>query len=325
MDELHIPDAPPYRPPSEAESVLVRVTRGCAWNRCAFCGMYKTLKFEARPLEEIEADLVVLRQQWPRAESVFLADSDALVHPKIVPIVEAVRRTFPEAQRVTTYTRMHTLRQKPLATLQAMRAAGLTRVHTGLESGAREILERVCKGATPETAIEAGQKAIAAGFNLCCYVLSGLGGEPDWELHAAGTADVLAAIAPHFVRLRSLVLLPGSPLHEAWRAGEFTPISPRTRLRETGRLLTGLLAGLLAQAPAQSPAHEMEVASDHFSNYIWADGELIYGGVNGFVPHDGPLMLAALREAAEAADVARQVYDPSTLALNGKAGIYSAL
>jgi radical SAM superfamily enzyme YgiQ (UPF0313 family) len=317
MDELHIPDTPPYRPPSEAETVLVRVTRGCAWNRCAFCGMYKTLRFEARPLEEIEADLAALREQWPRAESIFLADSDALVHPKIVPVIEAVRRTFPEAERVTTYTRMHTLRQKPLATLQAMRRAGLTRVHTGLESGAREILERVHKGATPETAIEAGQRAIAAGFNLCCYVLSGLGGERDWESHAAGTADVLAAIAPHFVRLRALVLLPGSPLRETWRAGEFTSIAPRTRLRETERLLTGLLA--------HAPAREIEIASDHVSNYIWADGELIYGGVSGFIPQDGALMLAALRAAAEAADAARRVYDPATLALDGRADVYSVL
>ena len=101
----HVPDFPPYRPPSEAGSVLVRVTRGCPWNRCTFCDMYKRCAFEVRSLEEIEADLEVLREAFPSAHSIFLADSDGLAHPRILEVVEAVSRTFPEAERMTTASR----------------------------------------------------------------------------------------------------------------------------------------------------------------------------------------------------------------------------
>src|SRR5512139_3207128 len=47
----------PIRPPSEAHSLLVRVTRNCGWNRCAFCPVYKGARFSLRTAEEIEADV----------------------------------------------------------------------------------------------------------------------------------------------------------------------------------------------------------------------------------------------------------------------------
>jgi hypothetical protein len=331
MEAPSIPDQPPYRPPSEACSVLVRVTRGCAWNRCGFCGMYKGLRFEARPIEEIATDVRALRVHWPVADAVFLADSDALAHPKIVDIVALVRATFPEAERITSYTRLRTLRQRSDERLHALRAAGLTRLHVGLESGAEAVLARVQKGIQPGDAIDAGRRAVAAGFDLCLYVLCGLGGESHWEMHAAETGHVLAAIAPHFVRLRSLVLLPGTPLFNEWQAGAFVPASPVTRLRETQRLIERFVEELLARAAAtgvtdaRSAERETEIASDHFSNYVWADGELIYGGVNGFLPADAPLLLATLAAALAAASGARQVHDPAALARTRGADIFASL
>jgi len=357
MDDLGPVDIPPYRPPSEAHSVLVRVTRGCAWNRCAFCGMYKGMRFEARPRAEVEADIARLAAERPDARSIFLADSDALVHPEIVPLVAAVRRAFSGAERITSYTRLHTLSRRPLRRWLELREAGLTRLHVGLESGDDGILARVHKGATAQGAIEAGRKALAARFDLCFYVLSGLGGESDWEAHAAGTARVIAAVAPRFVRLRSLVILPRTPLHEELQAGSFTPAPPRTRLRETALLIAEtvrrigerpapgasalpLPAGPRAEAGARARADaaaaaagagaeagsEIEIASDHFSNYIWADGRLVYGGVNGFLPGDAPLLLETLAEALRAVSACRAVQDPAGLARSGRgASLYSAL
>ncbi len=51
----------PIRPPSEARSLLIRATRNCPWNRCQFCPVYKTQKFELRPVEEIEKDIQTAR------------------------------------------------------------------------------------------------------------------------------------------------------------------------------------------------------------------------------------------------------------------------
>jgi radical SAM superfamily enzyme YgiQ (UPF0313 family) len=302
------PELPPYRPPSEAESVLVRVTRGCAWNRCTFCGMYKRTKFEARSPEEIERDLPALRELFPGARSVFLADSDSLVHPKLPEIVRAVRRAFPEAERITSYTRLHTLWRRAPEWLAELRAAGLTRVHAGLESGSARVLEARGKGVTPEVAIEGGRKALAAGFELSLYVLCGLGGEEHWEEHAVESARVCAAIGPRFVRLRSLALVPGTPLHAAWAERAFEPASPLTRLRETRRLVSELAA----------TGREVELTSDHTTNFVWSDGKRVYQGVDGWLPREAPAMLEALDRAIEVVAAGARIEDVGTLALRGR-------
>ncbi|MFC1573280.1 radical SAM protein, partial [Candidatus Eisenbacteria bacterium] len=144
--DVHIPEQPPYRPPSEAQSMLVRVTRGCSWNRCTFCGMYKSLTFEARPVEEIEKDLIGLRRFYPQARSIFLADSDSLTHPDLLAVVRSIKQTFPETDRITSYSRLTTLRKLDPGHLRALREAGLTRIHAGLESGSMKVLARVRKG-----------------------------------------------------------------------------------------------------------------------------------------------------------------------------------
>ncbi|MGZ6249097.1 MAG: radical SAM protein [Syntrophales bacterium] len=47
----------PIRPPSEATSLLIRTTRNCPWNKCAFCHTYRNTKFELRPLDAIKEDI----------------------------------------------------------------------------------------------------------------------------------------------------------------------------------------------------------------------------------------------------------------------------
>ena len=313
------PELPPYRPPSEAESVLVRVTRGCAWNRCTFCGMYKQTRFNVRAPEEIAADLPALRAMWPRARSVFLSDADPLKHPKLPEIVRRVRDAFPEAERITAYTRLHTLWHKPPEWLREVRAAGLTRLHAGLESGSPRILEACRKGVTPEMAIGGSRKAVEAGFELSLYLLCGLGGEAAWEEHAVESARVVAAAGPHITRLRSLALMTNTPLYETWKAGVFPPAAPLTRLRETRRLVAELAERLSAPG-ARAPAgeREMELSSDHVTNYVWADGELVYGGVNGYLPSDAELLLSTLDDAIRIVERASRVEDAAALALRGR-------
>ena len=353
------PELPPYRPPSEAASILVRVTRGCAWNRCAFCQMYKALRFSIRSLEEIEADLAAWRQglgverpegtverpgsalgqadspdeaqdaappdasAQPTATAIFLGDADALVHPELPAIVRSVRRAFPEAERITAYGRLHTLWRRTPEFLRSLREAGLDRIHAGLESGAAATLAQMHKGIDPGRAIEGARKALAAGFELSLYVLLGLGGEDAWEAHARESARVVAAAPPHFLRLRSLVVLPGTPLHERWLAGSYSPASPITRLRETRLFVDELCARLEPSRPQDEPlppaAVEIKIRSDHFSNYVWGDGRLIYEGIRGRLPADHVLLRSTLDAAIAAAGECRRVLDPGALALQGRA------
>ena len=257
-------DFPPFRPPSEANSLLLRVTRGCPWNRCTFCSMYKGMKFEIRDLEEILGDIELAKDLYgDRIGTIFIGDSNSLVAKAemLVKVLNALFTSFPNIQRVTSYTRAKTIAKKPLEDLIKIYQAGLTRLHVGLETGDRELLKEIEKGATPEEMIEAGRKAKEAGFEYSLYVLLGIGGEEKWEQHARGTAEVLNHIDPHFIRVRTFIPQPNSPLYEAMEKGSFQPASPETILKETKLLLENL--GVTSQ-----------FLSDHISNLLPLDGKL---------------------------------------------------
>jgi radical SAM superfamily enzyme YgiQ (UPF0313 family) len=257
-------DFPPFRPPSEAESLLVRVTRGCPWNRCTFCSMYKSTKFETRILEEIRDDIHLARDLYgDRIETVFLGDSDSLVikAEKLIKVLNWLRSSFPHLKRVTSYARAKTLVRRSAEDLKRIHEAGLTRLHVGLETGDRELLREIEKGATPEEMIEAGRKAKDAGFEYSLYVLLGIGGEERSEQHARGTVEVLNAVDPNFIRVRTFIPQPNSPLYEAMAEGLFKSPTPGTILRETKWLLEGL------QVTSQ-------FLSDHVSNLLPLHGKL---------------------------------------------------
>ncbi|MGD0764776.1 MAG: radical SAM protein [Dehalococcoidia bacterium] len=246
-------ELPPIRPPSEARSLLVRVMRGCPWNYCTFCAVYKDLprKGMLRSVEEVKGDIAALRAAADEMRSeghqvepqtAFLADSNAIITKTsdLVEIIRYLREAFPSIQRVTSYARAKTILKKEQAELRALHEAGLSRLHMGLESGDDEVLARVRKGATAAEMIEAGRKAMAAGFELSEYVMPGLGG---WERtleHARNTAAALNATSPHFVRVRPLMVTPGTPLHDEFVAARFFPMSALEMLEELRRLVNAL-------------------------------------------------------------------------------------
>jgi radical SAM superfamily enzyme YgiQ (UPF0313 family) len=233
----------PIRPPSEARSLLVRVSRNCPWNRCVFCPAYKGEKFERRTVAEVLKDLDALKDyhgDWPR--SAFLQDADPLTTKPddLVEILKGLRERFPRVERITTYARTQTLRRKPLEDLRRVREAGLDRVHVGLESGSDRVLELIRKGVTQEDHILAGARAKEAGFELSLYVMPGVGGAALTDEHADETARTLAAIEPHFTRLRTASAVRGTPLFEMQERGEWEPLDETETVREIRRMLVGL-------------------------------------------------------------------------------------
>jgi len=308
--DSHIPEAPPYRPPSEANSVLVRVTRGCSWNRCTFCGMYKQTRFSLRSVADITADLIELSGQYPQDSSIFLADSDSLIHRDILEIVKLVKQHFPASKRITSYSRLTTLRKRPLDFLCALREAGLNRIHAGLESGSADILTSLNKGITPEQAISGGQQARQAGFSLCFYILSGIGGEDHWQDHADGCAHVINKVRPEFIRFRAYIPLSGTPLGDSTLRDEQQMASPLTRLRE--------VRSLIDQIVLDGTEDQVEVRSDHFSNYIWVDHKRLYEGIRGSLPADKTRLLAELDSYISQVESGDIVTAPSLLAKGGR-------
>jgi len=257
-------DFPPFRPPSEANSLLLRVTRGCPWNRCSFCSMYKTIKFEIRDLEEVQSDIELARDLYgDKIRTVFIGDSNSLIvkTEMLIKVLNTLFSSFPHIERVTSYSRSKTLFKKPIEDLEGIYQSGLTRLHVGLETGDRDLLKEIEKGATPEEMIEAGKKAKKAGFEYSLYVLLGIGGEEKWERHARGTAEVLNQIDPHFIRVRTFIPQPNSPLYEAMMRGDFKSPSAEIILKETKLLLEELRV-------------TSQFLSDHISNLLPLHGKL---------------------------------------------------
>ncbi len=257
-------DFPPFRPPSEADSLLLRVTRGCPWNRCAFCPMYKHIKFEKRPVQAVKRDIDTAKAfTGGNVETVFIADSDSLVieTEKVCQILNHLHCAFPSLTRVTSYARALTLKRKSIESLRKIGSAGLTRLHIGLETGSARLLDRMKKGAGPGTMIRGCTKAREAGFEVSLYVLVGIGGESCWREHALETAKVLNQINPDFIRVRTLTPQPGTPVFQWWNEGSFQMSNPETILKEQKALIEGLSV-------------TSEYLSDHVSNYAPVSGSL---------------------------------------------------
>ena len=246
-------ELPPMRPPSEAYSLLIRVMRGCPWNYCTFCFAYKELSRKEclRSVGEVQDDIDELRlsvDYWKQLghgrepRRAFLADSNAIVirTDDLVRIVEHLRQAFPSLERVTSYGRAKTVLAKKPDDLARLRDAGLTRLHLGLESGDDEVLRRVRKGATAREMVDAGLRAKEAGFELSEYVMPGLGGRAASRQHVLNTARVLNAIDPHYIRVRTLMLVPDTPLCDEYQRGEFEPLSRREVIEEIGAMVEAL-------------------------------------------------------------------------------------
>jgi hypothetical protein len=249
----------PIRPPSEAQSLLVRVSRNCPWNHCGFCPVYKGQRFSLRSVDEVLADLDAMVEVYgDQPRTVFLQDANPLLTPTddLVRIVTAVRERFPRVRRVTAYARSHTLARRPVAELRRIRAAGLDRLHVGLESACDAVLVLVKKGVTRAQQIEGGRRAKEAGFELSEYVMPGLGGRALSAQHADDTASALAAIQPDFVRLRTTAVHADTPLAELVARGELVPLGEVECVREIRRLLAGL-AGVTTR-----------LESDHILNML---------------------------------------------------------
>jgi radical SAM superfamily enzyme YgiQ (UPF0313 family) len=172
----------------------------------------------------------------------FLQDADSLIMrtPDLIEVVKYLKETFPSLERITSYARAKTIYRKTIEELKGIRAAGLNRLHVGLETGDDELLEYIDKGVTAEQQILAGRKAIEAGFEFSAYIMPGLGGHSRSEQHAKNTARVLNEINPHYIRLRPFVPRPNTPLFDEYEKGDFQISSPHERLRESKMMIEAL-------------------------------------------------------------------------------------
>ena len=272
-----------FRPPSEARSLIVQVTYGCSHNTCCFCAMYKEKRFTIRPLQEVLEDFAMARQYYGHVRRVFLADGDALMRKQedLEIILDYIRETFPECERVTSYASPGSIHAKTPEQLVTLREKGLEMVYMGLESGSDAVLELMQKGHTAAAIIAAGQKVRAAGIKLSVTAISGLGGQAMWQTHAVETGKAFSAMKPEYIGILTLMQEPGTPLVEWIRRGEFKVLTPTQILQETALMLRNI--------DSEGSVFRM----NHASNYL---------NLRGTLNQDTEAMLARIEAGLSAPD-----------------------
>lgn len=246
------------RPPSEANSILLQVTVGCSHNKCSFCGTYKGERFRIKEDAVIMEDIAFAAKYCKRQRRVFLCDGDALIIPqkRLKNILIQIKKQIPWVTRVGVYANAKSLRMKTPDELKELKTHGLGIAYMGLETGDDITLKKIDKGASSEKMIQMGRKAKDAGIKLSITVLLGIAGKQRSNIHAQETGRVLSAIDPEYIGALSLMLIPGTPLHQDYTSGTFHLLEPNDMLKELKTMIaaTNLSKGLFH--------------ANHASNYL---------------------------------------------------------
>ena len=265
-----------YRPPSEADALILQATIGCSWNACTYCDMYRAKQFRIRPIEESLADLdEAAAQSGRQVTKVFIADGDALALSREhwLQILVRCRRLFPRLRRVSCYATARNILEKDPSTLQALYEAGLSMLYIGPESGDDITMKRIAKGATFDQHAEAAVLARQAGMRLSTIFLLGAGGVERSAEHARESARLAGAMDPRFVSLLTLTVVPDTPIAELERRGKFV-------LPDVAGLLNELYSFIDHTRPTDAIFR-----TNHASNYLPLSGRL---------PRDRERLLAVL-------------------------------
>ena len=246
-----------YRPPSEADSLILQVAVGCSYNKCTFCHSFLDKSFRVKSFDEIREDIDEASLHAP-IHRVFLADGDALAmpHGNMVEILEYLRLKIRGLKRVGVYANAADVLRKTTGELRELKELGLGIIYLGLESGNAEVLKRIRKNATAEQMILAAARVKEAGILISLTVLLGIGGVELSREHARDTGKVLSAMDPDYVGALSLMIVPGTPIYDDLRAGCFEMPSPFGLIKELEEIVDGC------------DFTNCFFASNHASNYL---------------------------------------------------------
>jgi radical SAM superfamily enzyme YgiQ (UPF0313 family) len=257
---------PVFRPPSEAQSLILPVTNGCSWNQCSYCEMYTPpqKKFALRDETESLDALRRIGAQFPgQVQLVFLGDGDAMMLStrRLMTLLQAIKQHLPQVRRISSYCLPRNVRNKSVAELTELRAAGLSLVYVGAESGDDTVLQRVNKGETFETTRDALDKLGQAGITRSVMLLNGLGGRVHTEQHARNSARLANLTQPEF--LATLVVsFPQGEERFRLHYPEWEPLDPQELFVEMQAFLQAL------------ELKRTVFRSDHASNWLVLKGVL---------------------------------------------------
>ncbi len=257
-------EEPVFRPPSEAYSLILQITLGCSWNKCAFCEMYSTKQFRMRKFEEIKQDIDSVCRIDNTITKIFLADGNAMVMPSklLLEVLNYLTTSFPNLRRISAYALPQDLISKTPEELQAIREAGLRLIYVGIESGDDELLTLINKGETAESTIKGLCKAQDAGIETSVMLINGLGGKKYSQQHALNSAKVVNAIKPKYLATLVLSFPLGKDMYLRKFKGEYEDMTKKDLFIEMRDFLSNL------------KLENTVFRSDHASNYLMLRGTL---------------------------------------------------
>lgn len=257
---------PVFRPPSEAESLILQVTNGCSWNKCTFCDMYTAdqKRFRPKPQKEIEQELEAVAAEDYPIRRIFLADGDAMTLSmrRLQAILEAIKRYLPNVQRISSYCLPRNLKNKSVEELQTLRELGLSLMYVGCESGDDTVLSAIEKGETYVSSLEALRKIKHSGIKSSVMILNGMGGRKFSEQHAIHSAQLMNEAQPEYLATLVVSFPTGLDRVQAGFKGDYEPLQKLELFTEIQLMLENL---------------ELErtiFRSDHASNYLVLKGVL---------------------------------------------------
>lgn len=270
-----------YRPPSEARSLIIQATIGCAHNTCIFCNMYRSKQFRVREMKAIKGDILEGAKTYGRlTRRVFLADGDALCMDTkdLLEILAFIQENLPWVEQISSYATTQDILEKTEEELKQIHEAGLDLLYIGAESGDNTVLHRMAKGVTAEQLGEAGEKVKRCGFRTSVTLISGLGSKERMREHALGSARLISRMKPDYLGFLTLMLEEPAPICRLVERGDFQLLSPEEVMEE--------MAIFLENVDSEGTVFR----ANHASNYV---------NLKGNLNEDKENLLAQIRQAKD--------------------------
>lgn len=257
-------DYPLFRPPAEAENIILQVTLGCSYNNCSFCSMYKTKKYQEKSLESIYKDIDIFVSHYPNAHKIFLADGDALGLPtdKLVLILEYLNKSFKKLRRVSTYASAQNLLEKSKEDLELLLSHKLNLIYYGIETGSDIVLKKITKGVNQNDIINSLNK-VPSGMKISATVILGIGGAKYTKEHIKDTAHTINNTTINYLSTLQLGLEEDVKDYFYKKFDDFILLDDMKILDEQKRLLEQL-----------NPNNKIIFRSNHASNALHLAGTL---------------------------------------------------
>ena len=273
---------PLFRPPAEANNLILQVTHGCSYNKCSFCSMYKSKKFTIKPLEEIYQEIDTIASYNKNIIKIFLADGDALTLDTkyLLKILEYLQKKFPKLRRVSTYASTQNILSKSIEELQELEKNKLNLFYYGIESGDDTLLKYINKGVNSNEIIDSIQMLNKTKIKISATVILGLGGKEYSKEHINNTAKLLSQIKLNYLSTLQLGLEENEAENFYKRFSSFSHLNDSEILQEQKTLLEQI-----------DPQSKIIFRSNHASNALHLAGTLPKDKENLLTQIDEALLL----------------------------------